>query len=119
MVIAALATLLMVALLIMLFFSRKVVKEEALHDAEQTLEATVQSIDNILLSVEQASGNVYWKIIRSHLQGDGREDIYVSKLVETNPYIADCRLIWATNDSLQSIVNSQQGEMALWSDPVK
>ena len=77
MVIAALATLLMVALLIMLFFSRKVVKEEALHDAEQTLEATVQSIDNILLSVEQASGNVYWKIIRSHLQGDGREDIYV------------------------------------------
>ena len=51
MVIAALATLLMVALLIMLFFSRKVVKEEALHDAEQTLEATVQSIDNIILSV--------------------------------------------------------------------
>ena len=119
MVIAALATLLMVALLVLLFFSRKAVKDEALRDAEQTLEATVLNIDNVLLSVEQASGNVYWKIIRSHLKGDGREDIYVSKLVETNPYIADCRLIWATNDSLLSIVNSQQGEMALWSDLVK
>ena len=119
MVIAALATLLMVALLIMLFFSRKAVKEEALHDAEQTLEATVQSIDNILLSVEQASGNVYWKIIRSHQLGDGRENVYIRKLVETNPYISDCRLVWATNDSLQSVVNGQQSQMALWTDPVK
>lgn len=114
-VITALATLLMVALLVMLFFSRKAVKEEALQAAEQTLEATVQSIDNILLDVEQASGNVYWKIVRSHMQGDGREDLYVRKLVETNPYISDCRLVWMTEDSLQSI----QGETALWSDPVK
>ena len=114
-VITVLATLLMVALLVMLFFSRKAVKEEALRDAEQTLEATVQSIDNILLDVEQAAGNVYWKIIRSHLQGDGREDLYVRKLVETNPYISDARLVWMTEDSLQSI----QGNMALWSDPVK
>ena len=60
MVIAALAMLLMVALLVLLFFSRKAVKELALRDAEQTLEATVHNIDNILLSVEQASGNVYW-----------------------------------------------------------
>ena len=114
-VITVLATLLMVALLVMLFFSRKAVKEEALRDAEQTLEATVQSIDNILLDVEQAAGNVYWKMIRSHLQGDGREDLYVRKLVETNPYISDARLVWMTEDSLQSI----QGNMALWSDPVK
>ena len=114
-VITVLATLLMVALLVMLFFSRKAVKEEALHAAEQTLEATVQSIDNILLDVEQAAGNVYWKMIRSHLQGDGRENLYVRKLVETNPYISDARLIWMTEDSLPSI----QGNMALWSDPVK
>ena len=48
-VIAALATLLLVALLIIFVFSRKAVKEEALHDAGQTLEATMHRIDNILL----------------------------------------------------------------------
>ena len=113
MVIAALATLLMVALLVLLFFSRKAVKEEALRNAEQTLEATVQNIDNILLSVEQASGNVFWKIVRSHQSGDGKEDAYARRLVETHPYIKDCRLIWETADSIQ-----EPGEMALWTDPV-
>ena len=112
MVIAALATLLMVALLVMFFFSRKAVKEEALRDAEQTLEATVQNIDNILLSVEQASGNVYWKILRSLQLKDGREELYARKLVETNPYISDCRLVWGTD-------NQETGTLSLWTDPVK
>ena len=113
MVIAALATLLMVALLVLLFFSRKAVKEEALRNAEQTLEATVQNIDNILLSVEQASGNVFWKIVRSHQSGDGKENAYARKLVDTHPYINDCRLIWETGDSIQESL-----DMALWTDPV-
>ena len=112
MVIAALATLLMVALLVMFFFSRKAVKEEALRDAEQTLEATVLNIDNILLSVEQASGNVYWKILRSLQLKDGREELYARKLVETNPYISDCRLVWDTD-------NQETGTISLWTDPVK
>ena len=51
-VITALAILLIVALVIMFFFSRKVVKEEALSDAAQTLDATVNRIDNVLLNVE-------------------------------------------------------------------
>lgn len=114
MVIAALATLLMVALLIMLFFSRKAVKDEALRNAVQTLESTVLNIDNILLSVEQATGNVYWKIVRSLQTGDGKEDMYVRKLVETNPYIEDCRLVRASEDSIQVSEN-----MSLWSDPMK
>lgn len=121
MVIAALATLLMVALLIMLFFSRKAVKEEALRNAEQTLEATVLNIDNILLSVEQATGNVYWKIIRSLQSGDGRQEQFVRKLVETNPYISDCRLAYETEDrSQESGDRSQETEdVSLWSDPLK
>ena len=56
-VMLALAALLMAALLTMFWFSRKAVKEEVLLDASQTLEATVEKIDNILLSVEQAAGN--------------------------------------------------------------
>ena len=62
-VLLALATLLLAALLIMFRYSRKAVKEEALMDAQQTLEATVERIDNILLSVEQGAGNVYWKML--------------------------------------------------------
>ena len=114
MVIAALAMLLMVALLVLLFFSRKAVKELALRDAEQTLEATVHNIDNILLSVEQASGNVYWKIYRSIQTGDGKEEIYARKLVETNPYISDCRLVWETEsrEPGDSIPGAEY--MALW-----
>lgn len=112
MVIAALATLLMVALLVMFIFSRKAVKEEALRDAEQTLEATVLNIDNILLSVEQASGNVYWKILRSLQLKDGREELYARKLVEANPYISDCRLVWDTD-------NQETGNLSLWTNPVK
>ena len=112
MVIAALATLLMVALLVLLFFSRKAVKDEALRDAEQTLEATVLNIDNILLSVEQASGNVYWKIIRSLQLKDGKETLYARKLVEANPYISDCRLVWDTD-------SQETGNSSLWTNPVK
>ena len=115
MVIAALATLLMVALLIMLFFSRKAVKEEALRDAEQTLEATVLNIDNVLLSVEQATGNIYWKLFWSLSSGNGKENLYISKLVESNPYISDARIVWETE--APSSNGGQPG--ALWTDPMK
>ena len=119
MVIAALAMLLMVALLVLLFFSRKAVKELALRDAEQTLEATVHNIDNILLSVEQASGNVYWKIYRSIQTGDGKEEIYARKLVEANPYISDCRLVWETESKEPGDSIPGAEYMALWTVPGK
>ena len=96
-VITVLATLLMVALLVMLFFSRKAVKEEALHAAEQTLEATVQSIDNILLDVEQAAGNVYWKMIRSVI--GSRHSMISARCFHKsrkNRWNGCCFLAWAT-----------------------
>ena len=96
MVIAALATLLLVALAIIFVFSRKAVKEETLQNASQTLEATVQHIDNVLLSVEQASGNIYWKTLVRLDQPDKWQP-YFRKLVETNPYITDCRIVWNTD----------------------
>ena len=92
-VIAALATLLLVALLIIFVFSRKAVKEEALMDASQTLEATMQRIDNILLKVEQSSGNVYWKML-PNIHKPEKLELYTRKLVETTPYITDCTITW-------------------------
>ena len=55
--------LLAVTLGILGYFSHKTLKQEALHNAEQTLEGTMQHIDNILLSVEQATGNIYYDLI--------------------------------------------------------
>ena len=97
-VIAALATLLLVALLIIFVFSRKAVKEEALQDAGQTLEATMQRIDNILLKVEQSSGNIYWKML-SHIHQLEKLELYTRKLVETTPYITDCTISWDTDSN--------------------
>ena len=91
-VLVALATLLMAALLIMFSFSRKAVKEEALQKGQQTLETMIQNMDNILLSVEQSSGNVYWKIMGYWGKPDKIEQ-YRQKLIEGNPYIIDCAII--------------------------
>lgn len=90
-VVSSMAILLMGALVVMLHYSRKVVKEEALHKASQTLEGTVQNIDNILLSVEQATGNMFYNIYTRL----GQPDFVVAncrKLVEANPYIAGCAI---------------------------
>ena len=91
-VLIALATLLTVSLIIMFQFSRKVVKEETLHTAMQTLEAVSQQIDNVLLSVEQSSGNIYWKLL-NHFGQPEKMEVYRRKLVETNPYISNCTVI--------------------------
>ena len=85
------ALILTAALLVMLHFSRKSIKQETLQKAEQTLEATVQSIDNILLSVEQVSGNTYWNMLEQ-LDKPEHMQVYCRKLVETNPYITGCAI---------------------------
>ena len=51
--------LLVVSLAVMMYFSLHAIKQEAMQDAEQTLAGTVQNIDNLLLSIEQTSDNVY------------------------------------------------------------
>ena len=90
-VVFAIATLLMAALFIMFHFSRKALKEEAIQKAEQTLEATVQHIDNILLSVEQGAGNIYCDMM-IHLNEPERMFDYSRALVESNPNIAGCAI---------------------------
>ena len=90
-VVAALASLLTVALFIMFHYSRKAVKEEALQKASQTLESTVQNIDNILFSVEQASGNIYFLRLKDLDKPDKMFE-YSRRLVESNPYIDGCAI---------------------------
>ena len=110
-VLIALATLLMVALIIMFSYSRRAVKEEALLKASQTLEATVQRIDNILLSVEQSSGNIYWKLI-NHIDQPDKLEKYRRILEERNPYISHCTI---TLDSTSTLMT----DMPRWTEPRK
>jgi HAMP domain-containing protein len=90
--------LLLVSLLIIFYYSRKTVKEEALLNASQTLEATMQRIDNILLKVEQSSGNIYWKML-PYIHQPEMLKLYTDKLVETTPYITDCTFTWDTDSN--------------------
>ena len=63
MVVCVIALLLLVSMAAMYFFSRQALREEALCNAQETLESTVQDVDNILLSVEQSTGNIYWDLL--------------------------------------------------------
>ena len=63
MIVSSMALLLLASLIVMLHYSRKAVREESLQKAAQTLDGTVQRIDNILLSVEQTTGNFYFNIM--------------------------------------------------------
>lgn len=91
MVVSAMAILLMASLVVMLHFSRKAVKEEALQKAAQTLEGTVQQIDNILLSVEQASGNIFFALL-PYLNEPDKIFEYSRRLVASNPYVTGCAI---------------------------
>ena len=90
-VVFAIALLLTSALVVMFHFSRESLRDEAMKDAEYTLEATSLHIDNILLSVEQTSGNYYWDVMR-HTDEPERMEEYCRELVLSNRYIVGCAI---------------------------
>ena len=90
-VVSLVAALLAVALITMLLYSRKTVKQEAIMTAEQTLEGTIEHIDGILLSVEQSAGNIYFNMYR-HLDNPEKLYDYSRRLVESNPYVSGCAI---------------------------
>lgn len=91
MVVFSMSILLMASLAVMLYYSRKAVKEEATQKAAQTLEGAAQRIDNILLSVEQATGNIFYSML-PHLNDPEVMFTYSRKLVEANHYVAGCAI---------------------------
>lgn len=83
--------LLAVSLGILFYFSHKALKNEAMRDAELTLESTAQNIDNVLLSVEQSTGNIYNDLLE-HLNEPDRMFDYSRELVKSNPNIIGCAI---------------------------
>ena len=91
MVVLAMAVLLIASMAVMFYYSRKAVEEEAIQKALQSLEGATRRIDNVLLSVEQTTGNVFFSML-SHLNDPEKISAYSRMLVETNPYIAGCAI---------------------------
>ena len=81
--------LLLLSLGVMLWFSRQALEGEARDDAVQTLESTEQHMDNILMTVEQTTYNIY-QDIQGHLDQPDRMFTYCREVVETYPYIVGC-----------------------------
>ena len=101
----AMGLLLAVTLLVMFIVSRKAMKEDALHRASQTLEGAMVKVDNILLSVEEATGNMYYHML-PQLDKPGAAYEYSRKIVEINPYITSCEII--CGDSIESSEAAKQ-----------
>ena len=91
MVVLAMAVLLIASMAVMFYYSRKAVEEEAIQKALQSLEGATRRIDNVLLSVEQTTGNVFFSML-PHLNDPEKISAYSRMLVETNPYIAGCAI---------------------------
>ena len=96
MVVMAMSVLLMASLFVMLYFSRRTIKTEALQKASQTLESTVERIDNILLSIEQTTGNIYY-CLQPHLNQPDMANTYCRQLVESNPYLVGAAIAYKPN----------------------
>ena len=90
-VVAAMNLLLMATLLVMFFVSRRTMKYDALTRASQTLEGAMVKVDNILLSVEETAGNMYYHMLPQLHDPDAMKD-YCRRIVETNQYVTDCKI---------------------------
>ncbi len=115
MAVSAMAVLLIASLVVMLLYSRKKVKEETMARVTQTLDGTVQNIDNILLSVEQATGNVYYSL-PSRINNPEALEVYRRKLIDSNPYVADCTIALGdttVTESKWTVKHVQEGKEPL------
>ena len=87
----SMAILLFAALLIMFSYSRQTMKEDALSRASHTLEGVNGKIDNILLSVEETTGNMYYMML-PYLNNRDSVTAYSRRIVEKNPYVTGCAI---------------------------
>ena len=81
--------ILTVLLAVMFYYAHKVLRQESMNCAEETLQSTVLHADNVLRNVEQASGNIYWDLM-GHLDQPDRMATYCRSMVESNPNIMGC-----------------------------
>lgn len=96
MVVLEIVMLLVVSLGVLFFFTRKALVEESKIDAEQRLEGTVQHVDNILMTIEQTTGNVYFRLLEQ-LDQPERMSFFCRQLIESNSNIESCAIAFKPN----------------------
>ena len=71
--------------------SRKAVRIEAIKHATQTLDNTVQRVNNILTEVKVATDNTDWLITR-HLDAPDSMFVYSRRILQNNPNLNGCSI---------------------------
>jgi HAMP domain-containing protein len=89
MVVIEVVTLLVASLAVLFYYSYKTLKDEAMKDAVETLDGVALNIDNVLMSVEQSAGNIYYNMVE-HLNEPDRMETYCRELLACNPYVQGC-----------------------------
>ena len=71
--------------------SRKAVRLEAIEHASETLDNTVQRVNNILMQVKVATDNTDW-LIKRHLDAPDSMFVYSRRILENNPNLNGCSI---------------------------
>ena len=95
-VLIEIVALLIVSLGGLFYFTREALVEEAKMDAEQRLEGTVQRVDNVLLAIEQATGNIYRALLED-LDNPDHMINYCYRIAECNENIKLCAIAFEPN----------------------
>lgn len=95
-VLIAVVVLLFVSLGGLFYFTREALVEEVKMDAELRLEGTVQKVDNVLVAIEQATGNVYRAILEDLDQPEHMIN-YCYRIAESNENIKLCAIAFKPN----------------------
>ncbi len=91
MVLAFVTILFVTALVIMFRVSHSAIERESLAKAEEALNRTVHSIDNVLSEVEVATNNMRWNV-EHHLDNPHLMAAYTREVVKNNPTIIGCAI---------------------------
>ncbi|MEF9986181.1 MAG: SpoIIE family protein phosphatase [Bacteroidales bacterium] len=90
------AGIFMLSLLVFFYYSRQMVKEEAMKSAQNTLSNTVLQIDHVLGSVETAINNMEWNI-HANLQTPDSMYAITRRLLKNNPIIVGSAVAFEPN----------------------
>lgn len=93
MVATAMIILLLVTLIIMFLVSRQAMRDDALYRASQTLEGAMVKVDNIMLSMEETAGNMYYNL-QPLIDNPDTMFAFSRKIVEANPCIVGCAIAY-------------------------
>lgn len=83
--------LLMATLILILNYTKREVNHDTVQKAFQTLDATIANIDNMMLTVEQTTGNIYMNL-QPYLNKPETVSECRRQIMDANPYVTGCTI---------------------------